>query len=323
MRDAKDYGTRITVHASRRMPFLQLTIPLGARDPSDVEDALFEAGASSVTLQDAADDPILEPGPGETPLWPTVTVRALFDANAAREPILDAVRSVLGANLPEHHFEDIEDRAWEREWLKDFKPMQFGKRLWICPGGMLPPPNLLLEPSAQNLAPCLISLDPGLAFGTGTHPTTALCLEWLDGAQLAGERAIDYGCGSGILAIAALKLGAAQAIGIDNDPQALIASRDNAERNDVGDRLIVQDVRAPLPLPAKIVLANILAGPLHELAPQLAALTLPGGTLVLSGILAEQAAGLAQRYAAWFDMQTPTVREDWVRLVGLRRATFR
>jgi ribosomal protein L11 methyltransferase len=295
------------------MPFLQLTIELGARDPSVVEDALFEAGASSVTLQDAADDPILEPGPGETPMWPTVTVRALFDANAAREPILDVARSTLGNPLPNHFFERIEDRAWEREWLKDFKPMQFGKRLWICPGGMSPPVDLLSTA-------CLISLDPGLAFGTGTHPTTALCLEWLDGASLVGERVIDYGCGSGILAIAALKLGAAHAVGIDNDPQALLASRDNAERNAVSDRLVVQDVHAAAPAPAKILLANILAGPLHELAPQLAALVIAGGSLVLSGILKEQAAGLAQRYSAWFDMQTPTVREDWVRLVGVRRA---
>jgi ribosomal protein L11 methyltransferase len=319
------------------MPFLQLTIELGARDPSVVEDGLFEAGASSVTLQDAADDPILEPGPGETPMWPTVTVRALFDANAAREPILDAARSILGNPLPNHFFENIEDRAWEREWLKDFKPMQFGKRLWICPGGMTPPPELLPTPQALTnmdvgnaghvgniarpaLTPCLISLDPGLAFGTGTHPTTALCLEWLDGASLVGERVIDYGCGSGILAIAALKLGAAHAVGIDNDPQALLASRDNAERNDVSDRLVVQDVHAAAPAPAKVVLANILAGPLHELAPQLAALVVAGGSLVLSGILKEQADGLAQRYSAWFDMQTPTVREDWVRLVGVRRA---
>jgi ribosomal protein L11 methyltransferase len=300
------------------MPFLQLTISLGARDPSAVEDALFEAGASSVTLQDAADDPILEPGPGETPMWPTVTVRALFDANAAREPILDAVRSILGKPLPEHFFERIEDRAWEREWLKDFRPMQFGKRLWICPGGMTPPSDLLPTPQAPG--PCLISLDPGLAFGTGTHPTTALCLEWLDGASLTGERVIDFGCGSGILAIAALKLGAKEAIGIDNDPQALLASRDNAERNEVSEQLTVQGVDAPLPAPAKIVLANILAGPLHDLAPQLASLVTPGGHLVLSGLLQEQAAALAQRYSAWFDMQTPTVREDWVRLVGVRRA---
>jgi ribosomal protein L11 methyltransferase len=303
------------------MPFLQLTLSLGARDPSAVEDALFAAGASSVTLQDAADDPILEPGPGETPMWPTVTVRALFDADATHEPILDAVRSILGNPLPEHFFERIEDRAWEREWLKDFRPMQFGQRLWICPGGMLPPSDLL--PASQSPADqlALISLDPGLAFGTGTHPTTALCLEWLDSAPLQNQHVIDYGCGSGILAIAALKLGAAGAIGIDNDPQALLASRDNAARNDVGDRLVVQDSHAGHPAPVGIVLANILAGPLHELAPQVASLVMSGGWLVLSGILTEQAAGLAQRYSAWFDMQAPTVREDWVRLVGVRRAT--
>lgn len=303
------------------MPFLQLTIELGARDPSVVEDALFDAGASSVTLQDAADDPILEPGPGETPMWPTVTVRALFDADAAHEPILDAARSILGDPLPEHFFERIEDRAWEREWLKDFKPMRFGERLWICPGGMSPPNSELLLAASSQQRVAQISLDPGLAFGTGTHPTTALCLEWLDSADVRGQTVIDFGCGSGILAIAALKLGAQHAIGIDNDPQALLASRDNAERNEVSAALTVQDVHAPLPPPSRIVLANILADPLHELAPQLASLVTPGGHLVLSGILQEQATALAQRYSAWFDMQTPSVREDWVRLVGVRRAT--
>ncbi|MBC7983691.1 MAG: 50S ribosomal protein L11 methyltransferase, partial [Candidatus Obscuribacterales bacterium] len=271
------------------MPFLQLTVELGAIDPAAIEDALFAVGASSVTLQDAADDPILEPGPGETPLWPTVTVHALFSANSEHSVILSALHATLGQELPVHHFEHIEDRVWEREWLKDFRPMQFGQRLWVCPGGMTPPAELLPAPQGPTL--CLIHLDPGLAFGTGTHPTTALCLEWLDSADLAGQRVIDYGCGSGILAIAALQLGAHHATGIDNDPQALVATRANATRNGVQDRLHVQGVSEVPTAPAKVVLANILAGPLHELAPALSALVVPGGTLVLSGILRSQADG--------------------------------
>lgn len=295
------------------MPFLQLTIALGALNPTAIEDALFAVGASAVTLQDAADDPILEPGPGETPLWPTVNVNALFAADAEQNAIVAALHQVFGSSLPTHHFDVIEDRAWEREWLKDFRPMQFGKRLWICPGGMTPP----TEAAAGEL--CLIHLDPGLAFGTGTHPTTALCLEWLDGADVFDKRVIDYGCGSGILGIAALKLGAREVIGIDNDPQALIASRDNAERNEVATALQLQDVASTPPAAADIVIANILAGPLDQLAPLLASLVRPNGHIVLSGILHEQADGLAQRYSAWFDMASLERRDDWMRLVGRKR----
>jgi ribosomal protein L11 methyltransferase len=299
------------------MPFLQLSLDIGKRDPEPIEEALFAAGALSVTLQDSADDPILEPAPGATPLWPTVTVKALFANDASQDQLIAALSDELGT-LPEHAFENIQDRTWEREWLKDFKPMRFGERLWVCPGGMLPPSDLL--PVAGSRKPSvLISLDPGLAFGTGTHPTTALCLEWLDGAELAGKRIIDYGCGSGILAIAALKLGAASAVGLDIDDQALVASRENAKRNDVGDRLTLQPASAPLDS-VDIVLANILAGPLHDLAPLLAGLVSARGHLVLSGILKGQAPDLARRYAAWFDMEPVVLRDDWGRLVGRRRS---
>ncbi len=298
------------------MPFLQLTLNIGKNDPAHFEDAVFAAGALSVTLQDSADDPILEPAPGTTPLWPTVTVKALFSDDAVADDIVATLDQQIGIFL-EYRFERIEDRIWEREWLKDFKPMQFGRRLWICPGGMSPPLDLL--PAAGSQWPAtLIHLDPGLAFGTGTHPTTALCLEWLDGADLAGKTIIDYGCGSGILAIAALKLGATAALGIDIDNQALIASRDNAQRNGVLDKLALQDDRATLPGPADILLANILAGPLHDLAPTLATLVSPKGHLVLSGILKEQAPDLASRYASWFDMDVPVYRGDWARLMGRR-----
>jgi ribosomal protein L11 methyltransferase len=213
-------------------------------------------------------------------------------------------------------FERLADRAWEREWLKDFRPMRFGQRLWICPGGQRPAPQALTD----SVEPCLIELDPGLAFGTGTHATTALCLEWLDSAQLHGKRVIDYGCGSGVLAIAALKLGAAAALAIDIDPQALIATRDNAQRNQVAERLTVADPGSAPRAAAEVLLANILAEPLLQLAPAFAEFVVAGGDAVLSGILQNQAAAVASRYAAWFDMDPVTVRDDWACLTGVRRS---
>lgn len=290
------------------MPFLQLTLELGRRAPEPVEDALFEVGALSVTLEDAADDPILEPAPGALPLWPTVNVKAVFDASADEQRIRAALADLLTAPLPTHRFEQLEDRAWEREWLKDFHAMRFGQRLWICPAGQRP----------DDADAVIVDLDPGLAFGTGTHPTTALCLQWLDMHAPMGQDVIDYGCGSGILAIAALKLGARAANGVDIDPQALIASRDNAERNQVSERLTLSLSDAQLQ-PADVVIANILAGPLAELAARLAALTRQGGKLVLSGVLAEQAAGLVEIYREWFVMEPTVLQTDWARLSGTRR----
>jgi ribosomal protein L11 methyltransferase len=296
------------------MPFLQLTVSIGSADPEPFEEALLAAGATSITLEDAADDPVLEPAPGTTPLWPTVRLKALFDAEHDRDLILLTLAQQLPAPLPPLAFEHIADRAWEREWLKDFRPMRFGRRLWVCPAGMRPDPHEL-----ENDAVCL-DLDPGLAFGTGTHPTTALCLEWLDGARLADKRVIDYGCGSGVLAIAALKLGAGSGVGVDLDPQAIIATNENAQRNGVDDRLqtfTVEDFLSAAP--ADIVLANILAEPLEQLAPRLAALVVPGGAIVLSGILTEQAARLVSVYGAWFDMDPIVTRENWARLSGTKR----
>jgi ribosomal protein L11 methyltransferase len=287
------------------VPFLQLTLSIGSADPAPFEDALLAAGAASISLEDAGDDPVLEPPPGSTPLWPRVRVKALFDS--ATHP------DTLRALFPDATFEHIADRAWEREWLKDFRPMRFGRRLWICPGGQRPGPD------AATDASCLIELDPGLAFGTGTHPTTALCLEWLDSAPLSGTFVVDYGCGSGVLAIAALKLGAAAALAIDIDPQALIATRDNAARNHVAERLTVAAPDEAPRAPADILLANILAEPLVDLAPSFAQRVAPGGSVVLSGILSSQAAPVASRYAAWFDMRPATIRDDWALLYGARR----
>lgn len=311
------------------MPFIQLILPIGAADPAPYEDALLAAGASSITLEDEGDDPVLEPLPGTTPLWPRVRLKALFDGAADPEELLRTVSAELSGELAQPladaSFETLADRAWEREWLKDFKPMRFGQRLWICPGGQQPDEEQL----RGSPPPVLIELDPGLAFGTGTHPTTALCLEWLDAAQLAGKRVIDYGCGSGILAIAAARLGAAEVLAVDIDPQALLATRDNAERNGVARlieaRLIddgvderASDSRAA---PADILLANILAGPLESLAPAFAARVRGGGRLVLSGILRDQAEAVATRYAPWFDIGPVVVRDDWARLDGVRRPT--
>lgn len=306
------------------MPFLQLILPIGAADPAPYEDALLAAGASSITLEDEGDDPVLEPLPGTTPLWPRVRVKALFEGEPDAEELLQILRAELSRELAEPlgriAFETIEDRAWEREWLKDFRPMRFGQRLWICPGGQRPD-----EEQLRSIpAPVLIELDPGLAFGTGTHPTTALCLEWLDAANVAGTRVIDYGCGSGILAIAAAKLGASEVLAIDIDPQALLATHDNAERNRVWPLIVarlVDDDAGSRDAPADILLANILAGPLESLAPAFASRVRTGGRLVLSGILRNQAEAVATTYAPWFDIAPVVVRDDWARLDGVRRPT--
>jgi ribosomal protein L11 methyltransferase len=311
------------------MPFLQLILPIGAADPAPYEDALLAAGASSITLEDEGDDPVLEPLPGTTPLWPRVRLKALFAGDADAEQIVESLRAQLAdqcsAELADAcgaiRFETLADRAWEREWLKDFRPMCFGNRLWICPGGQLPAADLLRSGTDHSAPTVLIELDPGLAFGTGTHPTTALCLEWLDSAAVHGQRVIDYGCGSGILAIAAAKLGATGVVAVDIDPQALIATNENAERNGVATLITAQLVEDASLAPADILLANILAGPLESLAPTFASLVTTGGRLVLSGLLRNQAAAVATRYAPWFDIAPVVVRDDWARLDGVRRPT--
>jgi ribosomal protein L11 methyltransferase len=285
------------------------------------ETLLFAAGALSVTFQDAGDVPVLEPGPGETPLWPRLTVTGLFAGDADPLAALAALHGVVpGADW---RIGSLQNRAWEREWLRDFRPLRFGRRLAVVPGGMTPP--------AGTIA---VRLDPGLAFGTGTHPTTALCLEWLDGlafagsdgkAPLGGALLVDYGCGSGILAIAALRLGAAEALAVDLDPQALLATGANAVVNGVERRL-----RAGAPgelaamldgRKADILVANILAGPLQQLLPEFAATLTEGGLLALSGILAGQEAALMAAAEPLFSLDAPVLRDDWVRLSGRRKAT--
>jgi len=293
------------------MPWIQLSLDVPAgEDVSRYEDALLGAGALCVTLIDAADNPVLEPGPGETPLWEHIRAVGLFDAEADMNAAHQRLQLLLGAaELPGLSINPLEDRDWTRAWMDSFRPMRFGERLWVCPEGFEPP-----EPTAVNLR-----LDPGLAFGTGTHPTTALCLEWLDAHPPQGAAVIDYGCGSGILAVAAALLGAERILAVDNDPQALAATQENARKNGVSDRIIVCAPEALPEFQADVLLANILAGPLVALAPRFAGLLRTGGALVLSGILDSQAGTVAAAYADGFDMAPPAQREEWVRLDGLRK----
>lgn len=208
------------------MPWIQIRINATAKTADKVSNMLLGRGAQAVTFMDAKDVPVYEPMPGETPLWGETEVMGLFDAETDPAPTIAFFQQIFGEDVG-YKVEQLEDKDWVREWMDHFHPMQFGERLWICPSWRDVP-----NPDAVN-----VMLDPGLAFGTGTHPTTALCLQWLDGLDLAGKTVVDFGCGSGILGIAALKLGAARVIGIDIDPQAIQASRDNAERNGVADQI--------------------------------------------------------------------------------------
>jgi ribosomal protein L11 methyltransferase len=292
------------------MPWLQVRLAISPEQAETYEDALLSVGAVSVTFMDAEDQPIYEPDLGTTPLWSRTHLLALFEADVDEANLLAHLTLLTGGTLPDHQVERIEDQDWERSWMDNFQPMRFGQRLWIVPSWHAAP-----EPTAVNLL-----LDPGLAFGTGTHPTTALCLEWLDGQELSGVDVLDFGCGSGILAIAALLLGAKQAVGTDIDIQALEASRDNAGRNGI------DPARFPLYLPqdlpqqqAEVVVANILAGPLVQLADTITALVQPNGRLALSGILAEQAEEVRAAYSAEFELDPTAEKDGWVRISGRRR----
>jgi ribosomal protein L11 methyltransferase len=292
------------------MPFHQLVMELSGRELERAEEACTRLGAIAFSLADAGDEPLLEPGPGETPLWQAVRLRALFPYAIDPAQAAEALAGQLGIARADVGIEHVEDRAWEREWLKDFRPMRFGRRLWVTPSGQAP----------DSPAAVVLSLDPGLAFGTGTHATTALCLEWLDRRIQGGERVLDYGCGSGILALAALALGAASASAFDIDPQALIATRQNAARNGLGARLQVAASSTALAGPYDFVLANILAGPLIELAPRLQSLARAGAEIALAGMLQRQAPEVAQAYDPWFDIAPEAEREGWTLLAGRRRA---
>lgn len=289
------------------MAWLQLHFHSSDRDAEALQFALEQLDACAVSLTDAADQPLLEPPPGATPLWHEVVVTALFEETTDTPALLAALEQAYGHALPPYRIENLADQAWERAWMDDFQPMCFGRRLWIVPSWTAAP-----DRDATNL-----KLDPGLAFGTGTHETTALCLEWLDAADLEGKRVLDFGCGSGVLAIAALLLGAREAWACDIDPQALLAARSNAEQNGVAQRLhCVLPDELPQDLDNDVVLANILAGPLVELAAGLTRQCRTGGRLVLSGILADQAEAVAAAYTPGFALDPVMRRNDWMRLSG-------
>ena len=288
------------------MPWIQIRINATAKTADKVSNMLLGRGAQAVTFMDAKDVPVYEPMPGETPLWGETEVMGLFDAETDPAPTIAFFQQIFGENVG-YKVEQLEDKDWVREWMDHFHPMQFGERLWICPSWRDVP-----NPDAVN-----VMLDPGLAFGTGTHPTTALCLQWLDGLDLTGKTVVDFGCGSGILGIAALKLGAARVIGIDIDPQAIQASRDNAARNGVADQIeLYLPTDQPQDVEADVVVANILAGPLRELAPLIAGHGKPGSLMALSGVLESQAPELETIYGQWFEMDPTAVKEEWCRLSG-------
>jgi len=304
------------------VPFLELTLRCRQADQPRYEHALEDVGALAVTLLDAEADTsnehaILEPGVGETPLWDDVQLSALFPDDADALLLLAALEAFDPAlDWTQVRLRTVADQDWERAWMDQYVPLHFGTRTWIVPW------NQPLPDDATAGDAAVVRLDPGLAFGSGTHPTTSLCLQWLDALAgegvLQGARVLDYGCGSGILALAALKLGAASAVGVDNDPQALLATHDNAERNGIDARLAVY---RPDDAPGErypVVVANILAVALDALAEQLAARVASGGRLALSGILAGQESALLQRYAPWFDSLQVAREGDWIRIDGIR-----
>jgi len=293
------------------MSWLELSVRVTQQNAPLVESLLQNQPVLALTLTDDADNPVLEPGVGETPLWPSVCVTALFAGDTPLEPLARLLSLVPGVDRPQQvSFRRFEDQQWERLWLDRFKPMQFGNDLWIVPGDQDLPQD----------AKHILRLDPGLAFGTGTHPTTRLCLQWMDGHDFTDQSVVDYGCGSGVLGIVAAIKGASDVVCVDNDPQALIATHDNAQRNDVAGSicaLMPVDFNAE---PVDVMLANILAGPLIELAPELLASLRPGGWLVLSGILEEQAEQVMAAYQSVFDELFVTAEDGWVRIHGQRRS---
>ena len=297
------------------MNWQQLKIQIVPEHVDFIEPQLLNAGAVSITYLDAEDQPVFQEELDSTPLWDSLVLCALFEEDTELGDLLTWLsgnESIV--NRKSLDVEKIEDQAWERSWMDSFSAMQFGESLWICPSWQKPP-----DPSATN-----IMLDPGLAFGSGSHATTALCLAWLSTQDLAGKYVVDYGCGSGILAIAAALLGARRIQGVDNDPQAVLATNDNCARNGLVkghiETFLPEEYDAVSSLASvDILLANILAEPLHSLASKFASLVKPKGSIVLSGLLAEQADAIIEVYSEWFDMSETVQREDWIRLSGIKR----
>ncbi len=295
------------------MDWRQFVMNLETLNREVVEDVMMRHGASAITLSDAGDIPVLEPAPGETPFWPVMRITGLYSGDTDFDALRQDLRQALNISiLPPHQVSELPDRDWEREWLKDFGPMRFGSRLWICPG----------DSEAGDANAVVVRLDPGLAFGTGTHPTTALCLEWLDSLDLTDKTMLDYGAGSGVLAIGALLLGSTRALAMDIDPQAIIATRANAARNHVSERLTVVDSAEQVHGTFDVVVANILAAPLMQLAESIATHVASGCMLALSGILSEQIDEVLNAYQPWIEFDEPVCRpqggQTWARLTGRR-----
>ncbi len=293
------------------MPWIQLRLSADEETAEKYSDWLMACGAQAVTFIDSKDTPIYEPLPGDEQIyWSDTVVMGLYDASHDMDKVIAYLQRIHPDKAAmQYKLEQLEDKDWEREWMDNFHPMQFGQRLWICPSWREVP-----DPQAVN-----VMLDPGLAFGTGTHPTTALCLTWLDSLDLSNKTVVDFGCGSGILSLAALKLGAKEVIGIDIDPQALQASKANAERNNVADRLSLYLPANQPSIKADVVVANILAGPLRELAPVIMEFVAQGGQLALSGILEEQAQALQQLYGQWCEMNPIVIQDEWALLSGYKK----
>ncbi|MGX1111801.1 ribosomal protein L11 methyltransferase [Pseudoalteromonas sp. MBR-15] len=293
------------------MAWIQIRINANADNAEMISDLLMDTGSASVTYVDAKDTPIYEPKLGTVQLWADTTVIGLYDANHDMDSVVAVLKAepTLADKLV-YKIEQLEDKDWEREWMDNFHPIKFGERLWICPSWRDIP-----EPDAVN-----VLLDPGLAFGTGTHATTALCLKWLESQDLTGKTVVDFGCGSGILGIAAIKLGAERMIGIDIDPQAIEASRDNAERNGVADKLEVYLPEDQPDFSADVVVANILAQPLKELHEVILGLLKPNGKIAMSGILEEQAQSVADVYAPFLALDEMAVEGEWTRVSGTKKS---
>ncbi len=293
------------------MPWLEISFAVDADGAERLSPILEELGAQAVTLRSGGGESVFDQIEASPPLWRQTRLTALFDAATDADFILFQVADALDPlPLPPCEVARLEDRDWHRLWMDRFQPLRFGRRLWVVPSWREPP-----DPGAVNLR-----LDPGMAFGTGTHPTTAMCLQWLEGAELHDATVVDYGCGSGILAIAALKLGAKRAFAVDIDALCLIAARENAGRNDIGGELWTGPPdHLPAGLHADILLANILAGPLTRLAPVFAGLLKTGGHMVLSGLVADQVGGCLAAYEPSFNMDPPHLEGEWAMLTGRRR----
>lgn len=293
------------------MSWLQVRLTVPREQAEVLGDALESLGAQAVTMQGASSDNLFDQIDETPTLWASTNLTALFDADDDIDAVIAGIRSQIAPlPLPPHEVTVLPDQDWNRAWMDRFQPMRFGNRLWVVPSWHQPP-----QPDAVNLV-----LDPGMAFGTGTHPTTSLCLQWLDAADLRGKRVLDFGCGSGILAIAAIRLGADSATAVDIDPQCLEVTRDNAERNGTLARMRIEMATAALDGPFDVLVANILAGPLQQLADAFASFLRPGGDIVLSGLLAPQAGDCLATYERNFAMESPRLEGDWAMLHGTRRA---